>query len=91
MSWHGALHFVSGGIGFLCLVAACFVVARRFSAEGRRGWALFSQVTGVLFLAGFAGVASGGGGVWSNLAFTAAIVLAWAWVSAVSAHLYRRA
>jgi hypothetical protein len=91
VSWHGVLHFVSGGIGFLCLVAACFVVARWFAAEGRRGWVRFSQATGLLFLAGFATVAAGGGSAWSNLAFTAAVVLAWSWVSALAAHLYRRA
>jgi hypothetical membrane protein len=91
VSWHGMLHFVSGGIGFLCLIAACLVVARRLAAEGRRGWARFSRATGVGFLAGFAGVASGGGSAAINLTFTAAVVLAWAWVSALAVHLYRRA
>jgi hypothetical protein len=90
-SWHGTLHFVSGGIGFTCLTAACFVLGARFAREGHRGWAAFSRVTGVLFLAGFAGVASGGGSVWINLAFTAAVVLVCAWISAVAVHLYRRA
>jgi hypothetical protein len=90
VSWHGILHFVCAGIGFVCLVAACLVVARRFAAEGRRGWAGFSRATGVLFLAGFVAVASGAGSAWTNLAFTATIVLAWAWVSALAAHLYRR-
>jgi hypothetical membrane protein len=90
VSWHGILHLVSAGAGFLCLVAACLVVAGRFAAEGRRGWAWFSRATGVLFLAGFAGVASGAGGAATNLAFTAAVVLAWAWMSALAAHLYRR-
>ncbi|GAB3965251.1 DUF998 domain-containing protein [Plantactinospora veratri] len=91
VTWHGTLHFLAGGIGFGCLVAACLVVGRRFSAEGRRGWAAFSRSTGVLFLAGFLAMAAGGGAVWSNLAFTGAIVLAWVWVSALAAHLYRRA
>ncbi|AVT39694.1 DUF998 domain-containing protein [Plantactinospora sp. BB1] len=91
VTWHGTLHFLAGGIGFACLVAACLVLGRRFSAEGRRGWAAFSRSTGVLFLAGFLAMAAGGGAVWSNLAFTGAVVLAWAWVSAVAAHLYRRA
>jgi len=90
VTWHGTLHFVSGGIGFLCLVVACLVVARRFAAEGRRGWARFSRATGVLFLAGFAAVAAGAGAAGTNLAFTAAVVLAWSWVSALAAHLSRR-
>ena len=35
-------------VSFLSLIAACFVFARRFSAVGRRGWALYSIVTAVL-------------------------------------------
>ena len=91
VSWHGVLHFVTGGIGFACLVAACLVVGRRFTAEGRPRWATFSVVTGVLFLAGFAGIASGSGGAGTNVPFIAAVVLAWAWISALAVDLYRRA
>jgi len=91
VSWHGILHLASGGIGFACLIAACAVVASRFASEGRRGWATSSRVVGGLFLAGFLAVGAGAGSVWSNLAFTAAVVLVWGWLSALSAHLYRRA
>jgi hypothetical membrane protein len=85
-TWHGILHFTVAGIGFLCVVAACFVVARRFTAEGKTKWATYSRATGVLFLAGFAAVASGSSGAGANLAFTAAVVVAWAWVSALATH-----
>ncbi|HKD96445.1 MAG TPA: DUF998 domain-containing protein, partial [Micromonosporaceae bacterium] len=27
VSWHGAGHLIAGGIGFLCVIAACFVYA----------------------------------------------------------------
>jgi len=90
VSWHGLLHFAAGGIGFTCLAAACFVVARRYAAEGRRGRAVWSRVTGAVFLAGFAMVASSGGSEAGNLAFTAAVVAVWAWLSAVCADAYRR-
>jgi hypothetical protein len=90
VSWHGTLHLVSGGIGFACLIAACFVLARRFSGEGRRGWAVFSGSTGIVYFAAFAGIASGSGGAVTVLAFTAAVVLAWAWLGALAVHLYRR-
>ena len=59
ISGHGLMHFVTGGIGFLALIAACFVFARRFGKQGQRGWAVYSLVTGVLFLAAFFGIASG--------------------------------
>jgi len=29
ISWHGALHFVVGGVGFVCLIVACFVLTKR--------------------------------------------------------------
>jgi hypothetical protein len=92
MSWHGVLHFVSGGLGFLALVAACFVFARRFAARGEDRWAGYSQITGVLFLAAFVGIAMGSNGSGMllsvvTLAFTAAVVLGWAWISALVARL----
>lgn len=91
VSWHGMLHLASASAGFACVIAACFVVARRLAAAGRRGWAPYSRATGILFLAGFAAVASGAGGAVANVAFTVSVVAAWAWVSALSVHLYRRA
>ena len=91
VSWHGMLHLVTAMIGFGCLIAACVVLARRLNASGRRGWAAYSLGTGVVFLAGFAGVASGSASVAINLAFTGAVLLAWAWVSAVSVRYYRSA
>jgi hypothetical protein len=46
VSWHGILHIVTGGIGFLGLIGACFVLARRFASLGERGWVAFSAATG---------------------------------------------
>src|SRR5215217_7258741 len=61
ISGHGLLHFVCGGIGFLGLIAASFVFARRFANLGQHGWQWFSLLTGVIFFAGFVGIASGSG------------------------------
>jgi hypothetical protein len=91
VTWHGTLHLASGGIGFSCLAVACFVVARRYATEGRRGWAVFSRVTGAAFLAGFAGMVAGAGNPVGNLTFTAAVVLVWAWLAAVAVDRYRAA
>lgn len=90
VSWHGILHFVSGGIGFACLVVACFVLARRFAAQGRRVWAGYSWVTGALFLAGFVSVATGAGSTWANLVFVGSVLLVWGWLTAVAVRLYRK-
>lgn len=89
VSGHGMLHLLCGGLGFLCFVACCLVLARRFLREPARRWALFSALTGLVFLAAFGGVASSGGGSASVLTFTAAVVLAWSWLCAVSLRAYR--
>lgn len=90
ISVHGTLHIVAAGIGFLCLVAACFVFSRRFSAERRQAWTWFSRLTGVFFLAAFAGLASGSDSAVVVLAFWAALIVAWAWIGALSVDTYRQ-
>jgi hypothetical membrane protein len=84
VSWHGMLHFAAGGIGFPCLVVACFLVARRLLTT-------FSRITGVVFGLGFLALLAGGGQAWSLLTFTAAVMLASAWITTVSVTLLRGA
>ncbi len=88
-TWHGMVHFAVAGIGFICVAGACFVFAARFSGSGEQGWAWFSRVAGTLFVVTFGYLASGTGGPAAVLLFTAAVVLVWAWLSAVSVKLYR--
>jgi hypothetical membrane protein len=88
-TWHGALHLASGGIGFLAMVAACLVLGRRFAAAGSRGWALSARVTGVAFLAAFAGISTGSTA--AVLPFAAAVVLSFGWLAALAVHLYKSA
>jgi Protein of unknown function (DUF998) len=87
ISQHGLLHFVSGGLGFLGLIAACFVFANRFAALQQFGWAAYSAATGLIFFAAFFGVASGSKKAWIIVAFTVAVVLAWLWISLLAARL----
>lgn len=90
VSWHGLLHLVCGGVGFLTLIAGCFVFARRFASAGERGWAVYSVVTGVVFFLAFAGIAAGSGNGWTILGFWIGVALAWSWISAVSVRLMPR-
>jgi hypothetical protein len=90
VSWHGMLHLALGGTGFLCLIAACLVLARRFARDGRYGLAWFSRGAAVFFLAAFAGTASGSHGP-TTVVFAAAVVTVFAWLSSVSVTLYRTA
>src|SRR6266480_6687697 len=87
MSWHGLLHFICGGVGFLALIAACFVLARRFASRRQRGWAVYSLATGVIFFAAFVGVATGSGQPWSVIGFWIGVVFAWAWIWALAMKL----
>lgn len=87
----GIGHLAVGAVGFLCMVAACYVVASRFSREGRKGWAVYSRVTGTLFLGGFAGIASGGGAAWTTIGFVVGILAIWTWLSLLSLNLSRNA
>lgn len=86
---HGMLHVVFGGLGFVALILATFVLAKRFRHEGQRRRATVSIVTGVAFLAAFGGISSGSGSPAVVLTFTAAVLLVWAWLSSTSVHLYR--
>lgn len=88
----GMLHIVSGSFGFIGLIAACFVLARHFTSLKRPNWSRFSLITGIFFLLAFFGIAGGSqqkGIVLQvvTLAFTAAVVLAWSWLSLVSLQL----
>lgn len=87
VSWHGLLHFATGGTGFLALIAACGIMSRRFTALHQPGWAAFSAITGVVFFAGFIGIAAGAGNSSTILGFWVAVVLAWSWLTALSARL----
>jgi Protein of unknown function (DUF998) len=87
ISWHGLLHIVTAGIGFLGLIAACFVLARRFASRGHRGWAAYSLATGVIFFVAFVGVATGSGQSWSVVGFWIGVVFAWAWIWALARKL----
>ena len=85
---HGIVHFAAAGVGFICVAAACLVVAQRQSADGQRGRTAFSRMTAIALLCGFLCVASGAGSVTANLAFTGAVVLVFAWIAALAVDLY---
>ncbi|MEV7615488.1 DUF998 domain-containing protein [Streptomyces sp. NPDC089799] len=81
MSGHGAVHMLSGTVGYLALCAAFVVLARPLAARGHRGWAVASRLAPVAVLAGFIGSAG------SVLAFTTGAGLGLVWLAAVTARL----
>ncbi|MBV9359395.1 MAG: hypothetical protein JO023_28115 [Chloroflexi bacterium] len=66
------------------LIAACVVFARRFRRRHEPGWATHSLLTGLVFLAGFVGIATGSGDSATILGFWVALGLAWSWLTALT-------
>ncbi len=89
ISWHAAGHLASAGVGFIALIVACFVVARYLGRGGHRGLAVYSRVSGLAFLAAFAGVTTGSSSSAVVLPFYAGVLIAWTWLAVTSVHLYR--
>jgi hypothetical protein len=85
ISGRGLIHFSVATVGFLALIVACFVWARRFAAQQRRGWVVYSAITGVSFFLAFAGEASGQ--LYLNTAFVFTALNAFVWVSVMAALL----
>ncbi len=51
---HGVLHMLLSLVAFIALLAACFVLARRFAGDPAwRGWAFYSIATGILVVVFF--------------------------------------
>ncbi|MEV4601069.1 DUF998 domain-containing protein [Amycolatopsis sp. NPDC049253] len=78
ISWHGALHVGTAGIGFLAFTAAC--LARKSG---------YSRGTGIAFLAGFAGVATGSASPVVVAGFWVAVALAFAWLAVTAVQTKR--
>jgi hypothetical membrane protein len=87
----GLLHLAAGGLGFVAFAISAFIVARRFLRRGDSGWGWFSIVAGVLLLGGFVAIASGKPSSFTVPLFTAAVIVSWGWLSAVSVRFYREA
>lgn len=87
ITWQSVGHLVAGSIGFLCLIAACFIFSRRFRAIGDGLWATYSLATGAIVLAAVIGISSGNQVPFINVAFTTSGVIAWIWTTALCARL----
>jgi hypothetical protein len=87
VSWHGLLHLASFGVGFLCLIVVCFVVARGLAALGQRRSALFSRVAGVVVLAGVLASFATTGTTAAVVAVWVAVMAAWAWLAVTAQNI----
>jgi hypothetical membrane protein len=84
MTTAGTLHFMVGGVGFMALIAACMVMARRYFTAGATGMSTFSAATGVVFLTSFVGIASGPPRPATVLGLWLGLTLTWVWLAVVA-------
>lgn len=92
MTTNGMLHLVSGMVGFLGFIAACLVLSRRFASLHEQNWSRFSLFTGIYFLVAFISIAAGSQPgnpfvIHVTLAFTAAVLLSWTWMTLLALKL----
>jgi hypothetical protein len=91
---HGTLHDLLSVPGFLALLAACFVLTRRFATRDQPAWAIYSAATGAVFATAFilasmafnqaASLVDYGG-----LVQRIAVTTGWAWLTLLAIHLLR--
>jgi hypothetical membrane protein len=91
-SWHGALHDLFSLPAFVALTAACFVFGRRFATRGERGWAVYSAISGLVFVSAFV-LSSAGFGQAEGLVDLAgllqrvAVAVGFGWITLLAVHL----
>ncbi|GAB3427710.1 DUF998 domain-containing protein [Flindersiella endophytica] len=94
-SVHGVLHGVLSLIGFTSLIAAGFVLARRFAHDPAwRGWSLYSVLTStgilVFFVLTSVAAASSDPNSPAGLLQRLVIVIGWTWLALLAVQLLRK-
>ncbi len=88
---HGVLHVFLSLIAFVALIAACFVLARRFAGDPAwRGWAFYSIATGVLVAVFFVAsdlAASPDPDAPAGLLQRLSIIIGWTWIALLALRL----
>jgi hypothetical protein len=87
MSWHSVGHMVAGSVTFTALIAACYVLARHYSAAGNRRRAGVAILAGTALLVGDGWAACGGPA--GALVLAVGAISALLFVASTAAH-YRR-
>ncbi len=81
-SFHGIMHGIAPPLAFLSLVAACFVLANRFRADGHRLMAIGTRILAVACL--LLAIPVGPGASWRLFL---SVCLAFGWIAALAVHL----
>jgi hypothetical protein len=89
ISTTGMVHFVAGTLGFTLLAISCFLAARAMRRRNVPSLARLSLVCGVAVLLGFFGGPLLQSTVAATLGIWFSVLVGWAWLIALSLHLYR--
>jgi hypothetical membrane protein len=93
-STHGVLHDLFSTPFFLGLPVTCFLFSRWFAARGKRGWATYSAVTGVVLVSAFI-LSSAGFGQTEGLVDVAGLfqrvtlIVGFGWLTLLAVHFLR--
>ena len=90
----GALHDQLSLLGFVALTAACLVFGYGFARQGKRVWAFYSILTGVLFPVGIVLASIAFSQNESLVAFGGliqriTITIGWTWLTLLAIHLLK--
>jgi hypothetical protein len=93
-SWHGALHDLFSGSAFVALAAACFLFGHWFAGRGERGWAVYSAISGLVFVIAFVLTSAGFGQAaglmdLAGLLQRVAVAVGFGWLTLLAVHLRR--
>lgn len=91
---HGVLHSLVSLVAFASLIAACFVLARRFTGDPAwRGWRFYSIATGIVVLVFFVltdVAATPDPGAPAGLLQRISIISGWGWIALLAIQLLRK-
>ncbi len=91
LTLHGAIHMLLSLVVFTALIAACFVLARRFAGDPAwRGWAPYSIATGILVAVLFIATdvaASPNPNAPAGFVQRLCIIIGWVWIALVALRL----
>ncbi|TCO58639.1 DUF998 domain-containing protein [Actinocrispum wychmicini] len=83
LTWHSYGHMLAGTVAFGALIAACYVLGRRFGKAGNRRDAVLSRIAGTALLVGDGWATTGGQA--GSLTLAVGAITAMLWVAYVAA------
>lgn len=89
ISTSGMVHLIAGMLGFIALAVSCFCAAAAMSRRHARSLARLSVLCGLAIVLGFFSGAVFSGSAAATLGLWFSVIVGWAWLIAMSLHLYR--